>query len=39
MEQIVRFQPFEVKPIQTFYSEGVPRVIGCLYQERAFKPA
>ena len=39
MEQIVRSQPFEVKPIQTFYLEGVPCVIGCLYQEQAFKPA
>ena len=39
MEQIVRSQPFEVRPIQTFYLEGVPRVIGCLYQEQAFKPA
>lgn len=39
MEQIVRSQPFEVGPIQTFYMEGVPRVIGCLYQEQAFKPA
>ncbi len=39
MEQIVRSQPFEVGPIQTFYLEGVPRVIGCLYQEQAFKPA
>ena len=39
MEQIVRSQPFEVRPIQTFYLEGVPRVIGCLYQEQAFKAA
>jgi len=39
MEQIVRSQPFEVRPIQTFYLEGVPRVIGCFYQEQAFKPA
>jgi len=28
-----------VRPIQTFYLEGVPRVIGCLYQEQAKKPA
>ena len=39
MEQIVRSQLFEVRPIQTFYLERVPRVIGCFYQEQAFKPA
>ena len=39
MEQIVRSQPFEVRPIQTFYLVGVPRVIGCLYQKQEFKPA
>ena len=39
MDLIVRSQPFEVRPIQTFYLEGVPRVIGCFYQEQAFKPA
>ena len=37
MEQIDRSQPFEVRPIQTFYLEGVPRVIGFLYQEQAFQ--
>ena len=31
MEQIVRSQPFEALPIQTFYLEEVPRVISCLY--------
>ena len=39
MEQIVSSKPFEVRPIQTLYLVGVPRVIGCLYQEQAFKPA
>jgi len=39
MDQIVCSQPFQVRPIQTFYLEGVPRVIGCLYQEQAQKPA
>jgi ubiquinone/menaquinone biosynthesis C-methylase UbiE len=39
MDQIICSQPFQVRPIQTFYLEGVPRVIGCLYQEQARKPA
>ena len=39
MDQIICSQPFQVRPIQTFYLEGVLRVIGCLYQEQAQKPA
>ena len=38
MDQIICSQPFQVRPIQTFYLEGVPQVIGCLYQEQARKP-
>ncbi len=39
MDQIICSQPFQVRPIQTFLFGGVPRVIGCLYQEQARKPA
>ena len=38
VEKLVRSQPFELKPIETFYLGGVPRTIGCLYQEEALKP-